>query len=82
MEIIGWVGSFLFAICGAPLAYSAWKNKKSDVDINFLTLWFFGEVLTLVYVLYTEPLLPLIANYVFNILCILIVYWYKLGGNK
>ena len=82
MEVIGWIGSFLFAICGAPLAYSAWKNKKSEVDILFLNLWFFGEVLTLAYVVYTEPLLPLIANYVFNILCIMVVYYYKWRGKK
>ena len=82
MEIIGWVGSFIFSICAVPLAYEAWKTKKVNTNMTFINLWFAGEVLTLVYVLYTEPLLPLIANYIFNILCILIVYYYKLGGKK
>lgn len=83
MELIGYLGGILLSLCAVPLSYQAWKDKHADgVNIWFLHLWFTGEVLTLVYVLSEDALLlPLIANYIFNILCILVVYWYKMGNR-
>jgi uncharacterized protein with PQ loop repeat len=79
MELIGWIGSTLFAICAVPQARRSWKLGHSrGLDPWFLWMWFFGEVLTLIYVLPTG-MLPLIFNYIFNFLCLLVIlryyYW-------
>ena len=66
MEIIGWTGSILFAICGIPQALDSFKRGNSEgLTWAFLLMWFFGEVLTLIYVI---PKLdwPLLFNYSCN----------------
>lgn len=78
MEFIGWLGGVLLAICGAPLAWDAWKKGRVDDGVNwlFLNLWFWGEVAVLIYVI-PQLLWPLIANYSFNIVLIAIIMYYK-----
>lgn len=78
MEFIGWFGGILLAICGAPLAWEAWRtgNVGHSLTWTFLNLWFWGEVLVFAYVL-PQWLWPLIVNYGFNILCILVIAYYK-----
>jgi len=81
MEIIGWVGSFLLTFCGMPLVWQSHKDGHArGVNIVFLEMWLWGEVLVLAYIL-AQPMLlwPLIANYAFNIMLILIIQHYKLS---
>ncbi|MFA8341981.1 MAG: PQ-loop domain-containing transporter [Rhodothermaceae bacterium] len=77
-EMIGWLGSFLFSICALPQVIQTWRTKKAD-DLNalFLWFWFWGEVFTLIYIVWTDISqgvyhLPLYFNYCFNL--ILVVY--------
>lgn len=73
-----WLGSILLAICGAPLAYRAYKDGHSDgVDTLFLVIWGLGELFTLSYVLYNFDL-PLILNYGLNLFFIGVVVKYKI----
>ena len=78
LDVSGWVGSFLLAICGAPLAWQAWREGHAHgLNWLFLHLWFWGELFVLIYVT-PQYLWPLIANYGFNIFLILIICRYKI----
>lgn len=83
IEVIGWIGSILFALCGLPQALMAWKNKNSDgLSWIFLMMWFFGEVFTFTYVVTKEDVLPLLVNYSLNFVFLLIIMWYKLFPKR
>jgi len=78
LEIAGWVGSILFALCGLPQAIACWRNGNSDgLDWTFLLAWFFGEVLTIIYVL-PKMDMPLLFNYFLNLLFLFVMLWYKI----
>ena len=82
MEIIGWLGSVLFAFCGLPQAVESYKTKNSDgLTWGFLGMWFFGEVFTFVYVLPTL-LWPLVFNYTANLVFLLIILFYKIKPTR
>ena len=77
MDTIGWIGSILFAACGIPQALDSFKKGNSDgLTWAFLLMWLGGEILTLIYII---PKLdwPLIFNYTNNLLCLLIILWFK-----
>lgn len=78
METIGWIGSALFAMCGVPQAIQCYRaGHARGLAWGFLGMWFFGEILTLAYIL---PKLdwPLIFNYTFNLALLLVIIRYKL----
>ena len=78
MELIGWTGSILFAICGIPQALDSFKRGNSEgLTWAFLLMWFWGEGLTLIYII---PKLdyPLLFNYSCNLICLLIILRYKI----
>ncbi len=72
MEIIGWVGSGLLAICSAPQCWQTYKTRKvDDINIWYLWLWLLGIIGTAIYVgsqnLATGNFqVPLFLNYVTN----------------
>jgi len=77
MEIIGWIGSILLALCAVPLAWESYKQKHSKGISNlFLTMWLVGELLTAAYVLPKQDY-PLLFNYGLNIACLVVVVRYK-----
>lgn len=76
--VLGWIGAFLFAVCAVPQVVKTWRSRSAgDLSWLFLLFWFFGEVLTLVYII-TDDILesithyPLYLNYMFN--TVLVVY--------
>ena len=79
IELIGWIGSILFCFCGAPQAWKSYKDGHSrGISHGFLWMWGLGEVLTLIYVILSLRLsLPLITNYVVNLIFITIIFKYK-----
>ena len=87
-ETIGWVGNILFAICGIPQVIKTYKSKSAkDLSIIFLWLWFWGELLTGIYIVNSDIIngishFPLYFNYFINILmaCFLIYakYYYPI----
>lgn len=78
-EISGWLGSMLFAISAIPQAIHSFKTKQSEgVTWGLLLLWFFGEIFTLIYVLPKDDVLPLLMNYMLNIVFISVILYYKL----
>jgi uncharacterized protein with PQ loop repeat len=77
MELIGWIGSTLLALCGVPLAWQTFKQKHAyGISNLFLAMWLIGEILTFVYVLPKKDY-PLLFNYSLNIVCLAIVVRYK-----
>jgi len=87
-EIIGWMGSILFAICALPQVIHTFKTKKTD-DLNelFLWLWFLGEILTLCYIFIDDTAtknyhIPLYFNYIFNILLLFYLIFAKYTYNS
>jgi uncharacterized protein with PQ loop repeat len=78
MDIIGYIGSIMLAICGLPQAIESYKTKSSEgLTWGFLALWFFGEILTFVYVL-PKMDLPLLINYSANLLFLSVIIYYKI----
>lgn len=78
LEIVGWIGSFLFAICGLPQAMQSVKDGHSrGMNWGFITAWLGGEILTIAYVL-PKMDLPLLANYISNLIFLLVILRYKI----
>lgn len=82
IDMIGWTGSALFAICAIPQAYVCYKQKHAHgLSWVFLITWLLGEVLTLIYILIKEVLdLPLLFNYTANLLALFVILHYKVKG--
>jgi len=84
MEIIGWIGSMLFAFCALPQCIMVCRQKHAHgLSWGFLLMWLLGEVLCFWYVA-MQPMMqvPLLANYVINFAMLIVIIWYKIAGNK
>jgi uncharacterized protein with PQ loop repeat len=74
--VLGWIGSFMFAICAVPQVIKTWQTKKADdLSMFFLLLWIGGEFLSWFYIIVDDVLLkiahyPLYLNYLFNIILV------------
>lgn len=86
-ELIGWMGSLLFAICALPQVIHTFKTRKTD-DLSelFLWLWFWGEVFTLCYILIDDLAsknyhIPLYFNYLFNLVLLFYLIFAKYAYN-
>lgn len=76
VEIIGWLGSILLTFCSLPQLIKSLKTRKvNDFSGLFLSLWFFGELLMLIYIVCGSiPIsIPLLINYLFNTIIVLIL---------
>ncbi len=81
-ELMGWLGSICLAICGVPQAWMSYKDKHSEgISWAFILLWAFGEAFALAYV-YNKLDLPLVMNYLTNILIVAIILYYKINPGK
>ena len=79
VELLGWIGSFFFMICGIPQAWQSYKHGNSNgVNSAFLVFWLLGELFTLSYtILHLNSDLPIISNLIVNIIFIVIIMKYK-----
>ena len=78
MEIIGWLGSILFAICGFPQAIQSIREGHSKgLGWPFLLMWFFGELLTIIYI-WPKSDWPLLFNYSMNMVFLIVIIRYKI----
>jgi len=81
-EVIALIGSTMLAVCAAPAAWEAIKTKQCFVNKWMLHLWMIGEVLCLGYAIEIGgPMLPLILNYSFNIVCLIPMIYYRKDAN-
>lgn len=84
IDIIGWIGSLLFALCALPQVIMVYNQKHAHgISWGFLNMWFWGEVLCFIYVA-SQPILqiPLLANYVLNFILLLIIFYFKIKGKS
>ena len=86
--MVGWLGSFGLAVCGLPQAWKAYRTKDSTgITWWMLILWWFGELLTMIYVWLkygmTGYSLPLVLNYALNLVIVAVIAYYKFypGGR-
>ena len=80
---LGLVGAILLALCGLPQAiHSMMKGNSDGVSSLFIAMWLSGEVLVLAYVAITNPDLILMSNYVFNIVLVAIIAYYKVRRRR
>ena len=77
IEAIGYLGGLALSLCGLPAAISAIKDGRAEINSGMLWLWLIGEILMLAYVLLTVFSIPLIFNYVANIILLAIIAKYK-----
>lgn len=83
LELVGWTGAILFALCGVPQALKVWRTHQvRDLSWVFLLMWLSGEILTFIYVLANNAIsgelqLPLLTNYVFNTIILMYLVWAK-----
>ena len=76
--MIGWMGAILFAICGLPQAIQcAREGHAKGLNWFFLLAWFWGEVLTIIYV-WPKADYPLLFNYFLNLLFLVVILRYKI----
>lgn len=79
MGTLGWIGSILLAICGAPEAWKAHKTGKTELTWSFLLMWYLGEIFTFIPIIMDLGVSYLIFNYGLNIFFISVILKYKLS---
>ena len=83
-DIIGWIGSVAFAICGLPQAWECYKNKSAKgINQLFVGLWLIGEVCYVVSVLLKFGWVSwMMFNYLANIFSIVVILYYLIKDRK
>ncbi len=77
-QAIGWFGSICFMLSGIPQAYQSLKYKSSgNMNLLFLTLWILGASFCCLYSILLQNL-PLFCNYSVNLVCVSIIFYYRL----
>ena len=81
IELVGWVGSFAFAICAIPQAWKCYKEKHGDgLSWPFILLWLVGEILTTIYI-WPKRDWPLLFNYAVNLSALSVIIYYMLKSK-
>ena len=84
-ELIAWISAALLACCAIPQAWKCYKTKSArDLSWSFLLMWLAGEIGLFTYSLHMS-LLALLMNYFLNIVCLIVMLFYKLrekGGTN
>ena len=81
LTTLGWIGSWALAICGAPEAWKAFKNKDSSLGWPFLCLWYMGEIFVLLPVMFELKTPYLMLNYGLNVFFISVIIGYKIKAK-
>lgn len=75
-ELIGTVGALCFALSGLPAAYEAIKAGFCSYSRPFLWLWLAGELCLMFYSAQIGAW-TLWVNYLPNLLCLLVLFYYN-----
>ena len=82
LELIGWLGNLLLALCALPAAILAIKRGNCDhIGVSLMIPWTAGEVFALYYALQFESV-PLNMNYVANLVFLVVLWYYKIWRRK
>lgn len=77
MELIGYIGSAFLAINAIPELFRTMKDGRCHIGWPMLTLWFLGEIFTIIYTISLGNI-PLILNYLVNLIIVVVMLGYKL----
>ncbi len=78
LDVIGWLGSFCFAICASPQAIKSIKQGHSNgVVTEFLLMWMAGSIFTMIY-MWPKQDWPILTSLFFNLLFITAIVYYKI----
>ncbi len=83
-DLIGWMGSVAFAICGLPQAWACYKTKTArGISPLFLGLWLMGEICYILSVLLKFGWVAwMMFNYAMNILSIAVIGFYLVRDRR
>jgi len=81
IEAFGFTGGILLSICSIPEALRSYREKVCHIGWGMLLLWLGGEIGLLVYEVKTMAI-PRLINYFLNLLCIIIMIYYKKYPKK
>lgn len=76
MELIGYIGSIFLTINAVPELIRTINDQRCHIGWPMLVLWFVGEVFMTIYAFALKNP-PLILNYVFNFIIVVIMLGYK-----
>jgi len=80
IRIIGWIGAICFGLSVLPEAVlTVERGEANAYSPIFLALWLIGELCSLAYACAARPIkpfIPIIANYIFNLICLIIILIY------
>lgn len=77
MEILGWIGGVILAVCMIPEVFKTIKQKKCTLSPWMLWLWFFGELIILVPVFKSPNALFLILDHLISIMMLSVFIYYR-----
>ncbi len=83
-DIIGWIGSVAFAMCGIPQAWECFKNKSAKgINPAFAGLWLIGEICYVISVLMKFGWVHwMMFNYTANILSVFVIIYYLVNDRR
>lgn len=84
IEILGYLGAILLAVCGVPQLLKCWKDKHADgLSWGLIILWLTGEIVTIAYLFLAGIMTaPLALNYGCNVLIVMAILYYKIWNRK
>lgn len=79
-ELIGWIGSIMFALCGLPQAILCIQQGHSKgVSRAFLGMWLVGELCFIFFTLAKFGTIPqLLLNYLVNLVFVIVIGFYMI----
>lgn len=77
MKNLAYISGILLGLCALPEVIHSINKGRNDSSWIFLLMWLAGEIGFFIYVLPKKDT-PLLLNYVFNILLISILIYFKL----
>jgi uncharacterized protein with PQ loop repeat len=83
-DLIGWIGSIAFAICGLPQAWECFRNKTAKgISPFFVILWLIGEVCYVISVLLKFGWVTwMMFNYLANIISVAVIVFYLIKDRR
>lgn len=80
MDLYGYLGGGLLAVCALPEAYRTIRDRECHLGWALLLMWFFGEGFMLVYSLELDDY-ALILNYGLNLIFLVPMLYFKIKNK-
>lgn len=82
LQYFAWTGSTLLSFCAFPqVVRCCLQGHAHGISWTFLLMWLIGEIFLLIYML-PKGDIPLIANYLLNIVFLAIIIRYKVKPRR